>query len=115
MSTPGPLRLTAQFRDSLALAQAWMPFIKGGALFVQTPSRPNLGDSVFVLVNLDFLNQRYALTGQVVWRSAMAPDDGQLQGVGVQLGDDETARRLAAQITDALGNIQSSLKKTSTL
>ena len=110
-----PLRLTAAFKDTLSLAQAWMPFIRNGALFVPTASRPSLGDPVFVLINLEFLGQRHAITGTVVWVSAQTPESGAAAGIGVAFPDDETGRKLVSQITDSIGNMQASLKKTATL
>lgn len=114
MNAPA-IRLTAQFRDTLALAQAWMPFIQKGALFVQTSARPSLGDLAFVLVTLEATGQRHAITGPIVWVSPLAPEDGHPAGVGIQLPDDEVGQRLASQIEDLLGNMQASLKKTHTL
>lgn len=114
MSTPA-LRLTAQFRDNLGLAQAWMPFIKNGALFVPSAQRPALGDAAFVLVTLESTGQRYAVSGKVVWLSALSPEPGQVAGVGIQFGEDDVSRNLVSQIQALLGNMQSSLKKTATL
>lgn len=114
MNAPA-LRLTVSFRDTLSLAQAWMPFIRNGALFVPTQERATIGDAAFVLVSLDALQQRHAITGTVVWVSPASPEAGSQTGVGIQLGDDEISRKLVSQIADSLGNIQVSLKKTATL
>ena len=44
--------LSLAIKDKGALYNAYMPFVKGGGLFVPTAKRYNLGDEVFILLSL---------------------------------------------------------------
>ena len=50
MPRQGILPLT--IKDKTALYSAYMPFVRGGGLFVPTAKRYNLGDEVFILLTL---------------------------------------------------------------
>ena len=59
--------LSLAIKDKGALYNAYMPFVKGGGLFVPTAKRYNLGDEVFILLSLMDEKDRLPVAGKVVW------------------------------------------------
>jgi type IV pilus assembly protein PilZ len=112
MST-GPTRggvqpniLTLQVKDKQTLYQHYMPYIKGGALFVPTPRDFRLGEEVFVLLTLMENAERLPVSGRVVWITPRAAQGKRAQGVGVQFsGHDgaEVQKKIEAQLAGMLG------------
>ncbi len=75
-------------KDKQSLYSAYMPFIKGGGLFVPTTRQCKLGEEVFVLLTLMDDPERMPVTGKVVWinprQQGMRP-----AGFGIQLAGEE--------------------------
>lgn len=70
--------LSLALKDKPALYSAYMPFVKGGGIFVPTPKRYMLGDEVFLLLTLPDSSERLPVAGKVIWttrpvRRATAP------------------------------------------
>ena len=59
--------LSLAIKDKGALFNAYMPFVKGGGLFVPTAKRYSLGDEVFILLSLMEEKDRLPVAGKVVW------------------------------------------------
>ena len=73
------LPLTIQNR--ISLHATYMPFLKGGGLFVPTNNEYRFGDEVVVITTIVYLDKKIAIPGKVVW---IAPKSGSnSQGVGV--------------------------------
>lgn len=104
--------LTIELRDQASLYKAYMPFIKGGGLFVSTTRTHKLGDEVFVLLQLLDQREPIPVAAKVVWVSP-AGSSTYSQGIGIQLGDDnrELMNRIETQLTEVLN----SSKPTSTM
>jgi type IV pilus assembly protein PilZ len=79
--------LTLQIKDKKELYSAYMPYVKGGAVFVPTPKRFQLGDEIFLMVNFLEDKSRLPVQGKVVWVSPMGQMGGRRPGIGVQLCD----------------------------
>lgn len=100
-------------KDKQMLYSAYMPFVKGGGLFVATPRQVKLGDEVFVLLTLMDDPERMPLTGKVVWinprQQGVHP-----AGFGIQLSGEEgdKARR---KIENFLAGALNSDKPTYTM
>ena len=62
MAKPGLLTLT--IKDKSALYLAYMPFVHNGGLFIPTNSTYNLGDEVFMLLNLMGEEDKIPVAGQ---------------------------------------------------
>ena len=58
--------LSLAVKDKAALYNAYMPFVKGGGIFVPTPKRYFLGDEVFLLLTLPVAAQ---LLGRAAYMS----------------------------------------------
>ncbi len=65
LTRPGVLPLT--IKDKTALYAAYMPYVRGGGLFVPTGRRYKLGDEVFMLLTLLDSKERIPVAGQVAW------------------------------------------------
>ena len=63
--------LTLDIDDKAALYAAYMPFIANGGLFIPAQRNErkhyNLGDEVFLLLNLVEQGERLPVAGKVVW------------------------------------------------
>ncbi|HEX4858511.1 MAG TPA: PilZ domain-containing protein, partial [Usitatibacteraceae bacterium] len=71
IATVTPIRrpdvIALNLRGKSALYACWMPFLKGGGLFMETRREHRLGDEVLVV--LSFLDEqvKIPLTGSVAW------------------------------------------------
>lgn len=74
--------------DTDAVNAAYMPFIRGGALFVATKETFKLGDEVVLKVRLPEEPQPTVVTGKIVWKTPLGAQGGKKAGVGVQLSGD---------------------------
>jgi type IV pilus assembly protein PilZ len=76
--------INQSFKDKTALYAAFMPFVKGGGLFLPTNRPSKLGEEVFVLLTLMDDPERLPITGKIIWinprQQGMRP-----AGIGIQL------------------------------
>ena len=99
MSAPGESRsahhgiLSLSIKDKAALYAAYMPFVKGGGLFIPTKKRYRLGDEVFILLSLMDEPEKIPVAGKVVWITPKGAQGNRAAGIGVQFNEgDATAR-----------------------
>ena len=104
--------LSLELKDQMSLYEAYMPFVKGGALFVNTTREHAIGDDVFVLLNLLDRSEPIPVSGKVVWMTPPGSNT-HLPGIGIQLGEDN--RELMNRIENQLANLLSSAKPTKTM
>ncbi len=97
--------LTLTIKDKAVLYAAYMPFIKNGGLFIPTAKNYQLGDEVFLLLNLMDEVEKIPVAGKVCWITPKGAQGNRAAGIGVQFNDDaENARNkietyLAGSIT----------------
>lgn len=84
--------LSLTIKDKAVLYAAFMPFIKGGGLFVPTSKAYNLGDEVFLLLSLMEEADKLPVAGKVVWITPKGAQGNRAQGIGVQFTGDEIAK-----------------------
>lgn len=82
---PGILSLT--IRDKSALYASYMPFIKNGGLFIPTSKAYNLGDEVFMLLNLMDEKDKMPIAGRIVWITPKGAQGNRTAGIGVQFSE----------------------------
>jgi type IV pilus assembly protein PilZ len=113
-SGPGQGMLTLQIEDKNDLYTAYMPFVKGGGLFIPTKKHYKLGDQVFIVLSFMDDPEKLPIAGKVIWTSPKAAQGGHPPGVGVQLGgkDSDKARD---KIETYLAGAQKSDKPTNTM
>ena len=91
-------------KDKNTLYSSYMPFIKGGALFVPSARQYRLGEDVLVVLTLPDDAERIPLNGKVVWTHHR--NQGQRPaGFGIQLigeDGDRARRKIEAQLGGAL-------------
>ncbi len=88
LARPGVLSLN--IREKAALYAAYMPFLKGGGIFIPTSREYRLGEEVFMLLSLMDDPNRIAVQGKVVWITPEGVQGNRTQGIGVQFTQDET-------------------------
>ncbi len=99
-------------------AYAYMPYIKGGAVFIETTQDYALGDAVFVLLtvaNKGNKGGKYPINGKVVWVSSAGVRGERPQGIGVQFPKDDTGDKARQAMEAMMGTMSKDLKKTATL
>lgn len=96
--------LTLELKDQAALYQSYMPFVKGGGLFVNTARNYSIGDDVFVLLNLLEQSEPIPVAAKVVWITPKGANS--LPGIGIQLSEDnrELMNRIETQLADQLNS-----------
>jgi type IV pilus assembly protein PilZ len=110
---PGVLSLN--IRERAALYAAYMPFLKGGGIFIPTSRQYQLGEEVFMLLSLMDDPNRIAVQGRVVWITPEGVQGNRTQGIGVQFTQDETGATARATIEQILGETLGSVRPTHTM
>lgn len=109
---PGILSLT--IRDKAVLYAAYMPFIKYGGLFIPTNRTYQLGDEVFLLLNLMDESEKIPAAGKVVWITPKGSQGNRATGIGVQFSEEE-GNLVRNKIETYLAGMLQSDKPTHTL
>ena len=110
--------LTLDIADKSALYAAYMPFIANGGLFIPAQRNErknyNLGDEVFLLLNLAEQGERLPVAGKVVWVTPPGAQGQRQAGIGIQFsGQDSGATQ--QKIESLLGGALRSERPTHTL
>ncbi|MBX3707487.1 MAG: PilZ domain-containing protein [Pseudomonadales bacterium] len=85
--------LSLAIKDKAVLYAAYMPFVRNGGLFIPTKKDYQLGDEVFMLLNLMDEAEKIPVAGTVVWITPKGAQGARVAGIGVQFTDqDDTAR-----------------------
>ena len=86
--------LSLSIKDKAALYSAYMPFIANGGLFIPTDKDYQLGEEIFLLLNVMDEPEKIPVAGKVVWITPQGAQGNRTAGIGVQVSDqDDTARR----------------------
>ncbi|MBB1089028.1 PilZ domain-containing protein [Lysobacter sp. SG-8] len=100
--------LTLAIKDKAQLYNAYMPFLRGGGIFVQTPNRYFIGNEVFLMLTLPESNDRMPVAGKVVWVTPLGAQGNRPAGVGVQFNEGHDAEVVRGKIEALLaGQLQS--------
>ncbi len=110
---PGVLSLSIKERS--ALFAAYMPFIKGGGLFIPTNKSYRMGEEVFMLLTLMDDPVRLPVSGKVVWMTPAGAHGSRTQGVGVQFAFNESGKAAQNKIEGLLGGSLKSARPTHTM
>ncbi|KAF7598159.1 MAG: pilus assembly protein PilZ [Candidatus Dactylopiibacterium carminicum] len=107
--------LSLNINSKSALYAAYMPFLKGGGLFIPTNRNYAPGDEVFMLLQLMDDPTRLAVKGKVAWITPANAQNNRTQGVGVQFAPDEGGSVVKVKIEQVLGGALGSSRPTHTL
>lgn len=97
--------VTVAFKDKNALYAAYMPFVKHGGLFIETPKNYQLGDEIFLLLTLLDSPEKFPIAGRIAWITPKGAQGNRVAGVGVQFSniDGGAARnKIEAQLAGML-------------
>lgn len=93
-SAPRQGILSLTIKDKSALYAAYMPFVRGGGLFVPTKKSYRVGDEVFMLLTLMDETEKIPVAGKIVWITPVGAQGNRAAGIGVQFsGQDDGAAR----------------------
>lgn len=107
--------LTLSIKDKGALYNAYMPFLKNGGIFVPTNKQYQLGDEVFILVNLMNEQERIPIAGKVVWITPPGSQGNRVAGIGVQFNDNADGEAARGKIETHLAAMQNVDRPTNTM
>ena len=110
---PGVLSLS--IKEKSALFAAYMPFIKGGGLFIPTNKSYKMGEEVFMLLTLMDDPSKLPVSGKVVWVTPVGAHGGRTQGIGVQFAPNESGKSAQNKIEGLLGGSLKSVRPTHTM
>ena len=88
-SAPRQGILTVSIKDKSALYAAYMPFIINGGLFIPTNRDYEMGQEVFLLLNLMEETERLPIAGKVIWKTPPRSGSYKSSGIGVQSSDQD--------------------------
>ncbi len=81
--------LSLSIKDKNALYAAYMPFVKNGGLFIPTKRDYEMGEEVFMLLNLMEETERLPIAGKIIWKTPMGAEGYRATGIGVQFSDQD--------------------------
>jgi len=110
---PGVLSLS--IKEKSALFAAYMPFLKGGGLFIPTNKAYKVGEEVYMLLSLMEDPAKLPVSGKVVWITPEGAHAGRVQGIGVQFAANESGHSAHNKIEGLLGGSLKSTRPTHTM
>lgn len=112
--THKPSVLSLAIKEKAALYAAYMPFIKGGGLFIPTNKPFKVGQEVFMLLSLINAPEKLKVAGHVVWISTRTQPN-KPQGIGVQFSEKDGGLEARTKIENILGHALKSTRVTHTM
>jgi type IV pilus assembly protein PilZ len=113
-SAPKPGVLSLAIKEKAALYAAYMPFVKGGGLFIPTNKSFKVGDEVFMLLSLLDDPVKLKVVGHVIWLTPVT-QGSRPQGIGVQFSDKDGGNEARNKIEALLGGALKSARPTHTM
>ncbi len=107
--------LSLAIKERSALFAAYMPYLKGGGLFIPTNRPYQMGDQVYMLLTLMDEPNKLPVSGKVVWITPAGAQGNRQQGIGVQFDESEGAVSVRHKIEGILGNAMRSTRLTHTM
>lgn len=111
---PKPGVLSLAIKEKAALYAAYMPFVKGGGLFIPTNKSFKIGDEVFMLLSLVDDPLKLKVVGHVIWITPVTQGN-RPQGIGVQFSDKDGGLEARNKIEALLGGALKSARPTHTM
>ena len=109
---PGVLSLA--IKEKSALYAAFMPYVKGGGLFIPTNKVFKIGEEVFMLLSLLDDPMRLKVVGKVVWIMPVTQAN-RPQGIGVQFSEKDGSIEVRNKIEEILGGALKANRATHTM
>ena len=80
-------------KDKVFLHNYYMPFLQNGGLFIANRTEYEIGDDVFILLNLMDESEKIPVAGKVVWIAKKGVKSPLTPGVGVQFSDPDNVAK----------------------
>ena len=112
VNKPGVLSLA--IKEKSALYAAYMPYVKGGGLFIPTNKSFRIGEEVFMLLSLVDDPMKLKVVGKVVWLTPVAQAN-RPQGIGVQFSEKDGGIEVKNKIEAILGAALKANRATHTM
>lgn len=110
-----PAVLSLTIKDKNALYASYMPFVKGGGLFIPTGKPYRLGDELFMLLTIMDETEKLPVAGRVVWKTPKGAQAGKINGVGIQFTEEESNKLARNKIETYLAGLLNSDRNTHTM
>ncbi|MGZ8190816.1 MAG: PilZ domain-containing protein [Methylococcaceae bacterium] len=81
--------LSLSIKDKNSLYAAYMPFVINGGLFIPTNRQYEMGQEVFMLLNLMEETERLPIAGKIIWKTPPGSESYRATGIGVQFTDQD--------------------------
>ncbi len=81
--------LSLSIKEKSALFAAYMPFVTNGGLFIPTKRHYDMGEEVFMLLNLMEEAERLPIAGKIIWTTPDGAEGYRAAGIGVQFSDQD--------------------------
>jgi type IV pilus assembly protein PilZ len=109
-----PSVLSLAIKEKAALYAAYMPYVKGGGIFIPTEKHYQMGDEVFMLLSLLDDPVKLKVVGHVVWMTTVAQPN-RPKGIGVQFSEKDGGAEVRDKIEKLLGGALKSTRPTHTM
>ena len=86
---PRPGILPLSIKDKASLNASYMSFIVNGGLFVPTLRHYEIGQEVFILLNLMEESERLPIAGKIIWKTPPGAESYRAVGIGIQFIDQD--------------------------
>ena len=113
MTDTKPL-INCSFSSEASLYLAYMPFVKGGGIFVRSSHLFPLGEEITLSVTLLNEHEPYLVDGKVAWITPKGAQGNKPTGIGVQFSG-ENSRHLSNKIETYLAGMLKSTQLTDTI
>jgi len=108
--------LSLKISDQNMLYHSYMPFLKNGGLFIPTNKEYQMGEEVFILLNLMDEPEKIPVAGIITWVTPTGAQGNQASGIGVHFSDmDGSASLVRGKIENYLVDKLKSDKATYTM
>ncbi|MGR8933170.1 MAG: PilZ domain-containing protein [Gammaproteobacteria bacterium] len=104
-SAPRQGILSLSIKDKNQLYAAYMPFVVNGGLFIPTSRPYEMGQEVFMLLNLMDETERIPIAGKVIWKTPVGSENNRSPGIGVQFSPEDggaTRNKIETYLAGAL-------------
>ncbi len=81
--------LSLTIKEKSALFASYMPYVINGGLFIPTKRQYEMGEEVFMLLNLMEETERLPIAGKIIWITPGGAEGYRAAGVGVQFSDQD--------------------------
>ncbi len=98
--------LSLSIKTKEELYKSFMPFIKNGGLYVATQRHYQVGEEVFMLLDLMEEPDKIPISGKVIWITPRGAQGGKKAGVGIQLsaGDNTVIIKIETYLAGAMNS-----------